>query len=61
VRTIEPNPFYERASQRLIERGNLGGKHAASVGDSCGDTKPALQAWFEREREAAAGLVDPPW
>jgi hypothetical protein len=32
-----PNPFCDRASDRLIRRGRLGGVHAASIGDSSSD------------------------
>jgi hypothetical protein len=39
------NPFYQRGSERLLQRGYRGGQHVASIGDSCRH-KPPLP--FER-------------
>jgi len=46
--TGQGNPFYDRASQRLIERGHKGGQHTASQTDTLGDEGEALVA-FEAE------------
>jgi len=55
------NPFYARASQRLIEHGHKGGQHTAPTTDRLiGDDESLID--FERERAELAGSREAsPW
>ena len=55
--TAHVNPFYERASRRLIEQGRIGGQYADSQTDRLSDEHEALIA-FERERAALTDVVN---
>jgi hypothetical protein len=60
MQATEPNPFHQRASQRLLEHGRKGGQHASSQADRLsGDDESLID--FERERAELAFVEGVPF